>query len=475
MIQIDRRKITIFNIIMIPILVYIGILALFNLSALDSRFRSCIFLPYIFIFGYVFFFLIKKNVLDIHLIILLLFFIKLYILPVLVVFCGGFNISKFNSSLTDNIFDAVILQTLEWISVIISLCFIKVKRKEISFYERNVDITVNKKVWRMIYLCLFVIIAAIIVYPSLLYKFRPIFFLSETQEILWRQKSTVAVTSINGAIYYPINWLITITRLSFTYLLLVWIWKKRRYKSTTTSIIFSFVIILLGLVLIVPDDVAASIIAAFCLLVMLTKLYPEKRKKIVIIVLIVAVAFFVYMFFGRAFLNDAEFEDSMLLLTQRLNAYFSGFINVAASFDMRCENKITYFLGDFFRSFPVLKGFFVNMPTTTELFNQALGYDIIYNSQIIPLESQAFFYFSYLGVFIVPIFVIKVCTNFYNKMLKARGTYGFFIYCFYSLILVFGLVMYDGFLIFYICLTYVPLLIINIFVNRKKISLKQRG
>lgn len=472
MFRFNRKKIQIFNIFAVPIMFVIWIFELFDLQKSESVYRAGMILPIAFVIGYVFFLIVRKyNILDIHLIILLLFFVKMYVFPLLVIYCGRFNIAKYNLSLLQNVFDAILVQLLEWCSVVVALCFIRVDTREKYQFSREIDDDVNRKVWRVIFLCVFIIIIASIIYPSLLYKFRPIFFSSETQEILWKQNSTIAVSSINGIIYYPINWLIIVTRLSFVYLMVIRIWKKREYKSESISILVSFLIIAIGLVLIVPDDVAASIIAAFCLLSLMTKLYPTKSKRILFIVMVVSALFFIYVFFGKAFVKDASIEDSLLLLSQRLNAYFSGYINMAAVPDMKCNDKLGYFMGDFFRSFPVIKGFFINMPTSTELFNATLGYDAIYNSQIIPLEGQAYFYFGYVGVLIVPFLVVKLCMKFYNKMLVATGTYGFFIYCFYSLILAFGVVMYDGFLIFYICLSYVPLLIINSFINRREVAI----
>ena len=111
------------------------------------------------------------------------------------------------------------------------------------------------------------------------------------------------------------------------------------------------------------------------------------------------------MFLGRAFISQRGTDVGIEQLSKRLNAYFSGFVNSATVYEMRGD-KFTYFWGDFFRSFPVIKGFFVDSPTTTELFNQTLGYDTIYNSQIIPL-SQVYFYFGYVGVLVIPWFVFK--------------------------------------------------------------------
>ena len=444
MIQLNRNKIKLFNIFFVPILCCFWLYSLLNLSNVDLAYRSCAILPLFFLIGYVLLFVVKKKkICDIHLIIMLLFFVKLFILPELVIFTGTFDISRMNSDLLRNIGDAVLLQSLEWITIVCCLCVMNINKSEIKYFDRKWDTLASKKVWRVILVCFLIIIMSMIVYPSLTYKFRPVFFASETEEILWKQMSTVAVSTINSAIYYPLNWLITVTRLSFVYFLIIKIWKKREKKSNVVSIIVSIFVIVLGLVVIVPDDVAASIIAAVCLFVMLTKLYPDKRRAIVNILLLAASLFFIYVFFGKAFSGEAKITDSFSLLSRRLNAYFSG-------------------------SFPVIKGFFVNMSTTTELFNSALGYDVIYNSQIIPLEGQAYFYFNFIGVIIAPIIVTKICVYFYNKMLCSSSTYEYFIYCFYSLLFAFGLVMYDNFLMLYLFLSYVPLYLIGIFIKRRR-------
>lgn len=469
MIQLNRNKIKLFNIFFVPILCCFWLYSLLNLSNVDLAYRSCAILPLFFLIGYVLLFVVKKKkICDIHLIIMLLFFVKLFILPELVIFTGTFDISRMNSDLLRNIGDAVLLQSLEWITIVCCLCVMNINKSEIKYFDRKWDTLASKKVWRVILVCFLIIIMSMIVYPSLTYKFRPVFFASETEEILWKQMSTVAVSTINSAIYYPLNWLITVTRLSFVYFLIIKIWKKREKKSNVVSIIVSIFVIVLGLVVIVPDDVAASIIAAVCLFVMLTKLYPDKRRAIVNILLLAASLFFIYVFFGKAFSGEAKITDSFSLLSRRLNVYFSGFVNMAASLDMKAPDKLTYFAGDFLRSFPVIKGFFVNMPTTTELFNSALGYDVIYNSQIIPLEGQAYFYFNFIGVIIAPIIVTKICVYFYNKMLCSSSTYEYFIYCFYSLLFAFGLVMYDNFLMLYLFLSYVPLYLIGIFIKRRR-------
>lgn len=470
MFQLNKNKIVVFNLFLIPILVGFWIVALIDSDIFGSSLKYCAILPLVFVLGIVFVYFCKKNNLsDIHLIIILMFFVKLYILPILVILNGGFNIQKYNHSISAYFFDAVIIQIIEWTVVVFCLCFMRINKIQIDFFDRVEDRVANKRIWKIIFGCMLIILIAFVKYPSLLNKYRPIFFTSEAQEILWKQGSTIAMSSMPSLIYYPINWLVSITRLSFVYLMIVLIWRYRRNKSQTMSVALSIIIVVVGLVMIVPDDVAASIIAAISILVLITKLYPQKSRKIITFMFIAGGILFIYMFFGRALTSDVGIGESLTQLIERVNAYFSGFINTSAVFEMECDSKMAYFGGDFFRSFPIIKGFFVNMPTTTELFNRALGYDPIYNSQIIPLAGQAYFYLNVIGVIVVPIFIMRICFYFYNKMLDAKGTYDYFINCFYTLLFAFGIVMYDSFLIFYLCLSYLPLLIINSY------TLKQRG
>ena len=470
MFPINERRIRIFNIVMIPLLLFVYIIPLLLTQIYEKECSYCVWLPALFIVGYVVFFLTKKNnFLDIHIIIIFLFFIKLYVLPLCVIFVGDFNVSEYNADILRNVFDSVVVQAVEWISIVLGLIFFRVNKNIKSGFVKKTEKEVNSGVWYVIGICFIVIVGATAVFPSLLYKFRPIFFLSEKAELIWKQKSTIAVSTIHPLIYYPLNWLITITRFSVIYLLLLLVWRKSNaMRDNAFSLVLSLIIIVVGLVVIVPDDVSASIIAAISAIALLIKLYPRQANKLLSTTIIASFCLFLYMFFLRAFVVSANIEVNIEKLSERLNAYFSGFINCSAVFEMKSENKLLYFCGDFCRSLPVLKGFFVNMPTTTELFNVALGYDTVYNSQIIPLEGQAYFYFGYIGVVLIPLIVLKVCFSFYNRSVNAQGSYDFFINCFFSLLVAFGIVMYDAFLIFDLCLIYVPMLLINIFMKKRK-------
>ncbi len=470
MVPINKNKMQLLQVLFCMLMIGIGILMLCCLPDVHRSYRCVILLPAVYILCYICCISLMNPLgYDIKLILLLVFFIKLYVLPAFVIFNGDFDLSGFNSGIEAYVLDAVVIQILEMISVTIGLIVFtpKQNKKVRERFNREKDQFVNRYVWRVITACVVVIIIAIILYPSFLLQFRPLFFFSDEQELAWKRTSEVAVSTITPYVYYPINWLLAVTRIALAYLLTIYIYKKRTSKSSNGSLLLTTLAIAVILVILVPDDVAASIIAALSLLILVTRLYPDKRKLIVGLVVVLSASLFIYMFLVIPFLSSDRMSNAISGLAFKLNAYFSGFINMAGVLDMRSSDKAGYFVGDFLRSFPIIKGFFTHMPRSTELFNLTLGYDPVYFSQIIPLEGQAFFYFGYLGALAVPFLTIKCCIHSYQKMLLSKGSYDYFIYCFYTLLLAFGIVMYDFFLLFYLALSYVPLLLINMFLMKK--------
>ncbi len=471
MVPMSKNKMQLLLVLFCMLMIGIGILMLCYLPDLHRGYRCVILLPAVYILCYILCISLMNPLgYDIKLILLFVFFIKLYVLPAFVIFSGDFDLSGFNSGIEAYILDAVVIQILEMISVTIGLIVFtpKQKRKSREGFNRETDRFVNRYVWRVIKACVAIIIIAIILYPSLLLQFRPLFFFSDEQELAWKRTSEVAVSTMIPYVYYPINWLLAVTRIALAYLLTIYIYEKRTSKSSNGSLILTTLEVAVILVVLVPDDVAASIIAALSLLILVTGLYPDKRKLIVGFVVLLSSGLFIYMFLVIPFLSADRMSHGVSGLSLKLNAYFSGFINMAGVLDMRTSEKAGYFVGDFLRSFPIIKGFFTPMSRSTELFNLALGYDPVYFSQIIPLEGQAFFYFGYLGVLAIPLLTIKCCIHSYQKMLLSKGTYDYFVYCFYTLFLAFGIVMYDFFLLFYLALSYVPLLLIKMVLIKKE-------
>lgn len=472
MIKITKRTFSIIRLLIYCILLF-GCCSFFLLFGnLKSSYSSIILLPVTYSIVFVIITSVNTNKrMDLKLLVLFLFFFKTYLLPLIIFITGDFDLTRFNVIINEKILQGVIIQIIELLSITVAflLSDSKVSRFDtiIDFKHEN-DKEINKTIWKIFYALVLIVLVFIIIYPSLLLKYRPLFFTNEVQEIAWRKTAHLAASEINPFIYYPINWLITIMRIGISYLIVIKIWRISKGKHSLIFAGLSMCIVLIILIVYVPDDIAASVLATLSILILLTKMYPSIRGYIKKISILLAGMLFFYVFIYMPISTNGDLFLGLNSLTGKINAYFSGVINVSGSILMESNQKVEYFFGDCLRSLPVLKGFFVNLPRSTELFNSALGYDVIYNSQIIPLEGQAYFYFNYIGVIFIPIIMIKICVFFYDKMSVSTGTYSSFCFTFFTLLFCFGIVMYDPFLCFDLFLNYSPLLMFNFLRKRVK-------
>lgn len=471
MIPITKENMTAFNAVFVFVMALLCVYMGFLLPEVEGRFRILIVLPIFFTICYgITMFLTDSSGYDAKTIIMMLLFVKDYLLPFSVILNGKFDLTQFNKEIIPHIPEAVAMQLIEIYFISFTVIFTKMRGVEKGSDDFIVirDIDVNRLVWKVIFCCSLVVLATMVINPSMLNKMRPLFFLDHEKEIEWKKKANEAVVSLSPLIYYPTNWLFVVTRMSFTYLLSIEIWKKLGEKARTLSLLLIFGVIGVILIYFVPDDVMASIIAAISMFLLVTKLYPEKRKIIVEIICVAAAILFIFMFLIKPLLSSDDSSQAFSNLSLRLNAYFSGFANVAGTLEMDRGDRYHRLAGDMLRSLPIIKGFFTPWPRSMELFNQALGVDPVYNSQVVPLEGQGYYYLGYLGVVIMPIINTKLSFHYYQKLVNAKGTYSFFSYCFFTMLFALGLVMYDFFLTVYLALSYAPLLMINNFILKRR-------
>ncbi|MCI6229142.1 MAG: hypothetical protein MR636_10540 [Clostridiales bacterium] len=451
--------------------------SLCNIGACSSKYYITVLLPAAYLVGYIIWGLGSRNTsVVVKKLVMVLMAIKMVLFPCLVLINGGLENDRFSSSAYDHIPEAVILQILEYSVVCFFITFVKwpqegINDRELVGQMLAEDSRYSKNAWRIIFLCIAVTIAVVIVYPAFMYRYRPIFFLNEASEIQWRQSAGIASASLPFWVYYPVNWLISESRFALAYMLVLKVYTSRYLKRSGTKLFASFAAILAVLVLIVPDSVATSIYAALTLIFFLLLLYPDKRRVVIGIAAIMCISILVFAFIIGPLLSGNHIAVSAIAL--KLEVYFSGYLNTSAAVGMdsikTSFGKLDYFLGDFFRSFPVLRGFFTSMPISNELFNESLGYDVVYNSQIIPLEGQGYFYLWYPGAVLFTFVHMLALKMFYTRMMQTGSTFGFYVHGIMTLLMTFGLVMYGSFLNFSLILEHIPLLLItDLFVRRKK-------
>lgn len=399
-----------------------------------------------------------KNLSFLKIIIMLCYSVKLVIIPLLISLTGYQSFySNANPQLIDYIPNAVFLQCSEIVSVTLFLLVFKdkspglLKIKQCSF-----SISLNPRANTLLLFLFAAAIGLLLLYPQFLYNYQPISLSEPDQLIAWTRLASTVRDTIPVYVYYLGGWIISIAKLLIPFYLVVCIYNGKQTKAWL-KIILSLIIIFISC-LFTSSARAATIFSAIIGIILLQKIYPKHSSSIMRILLVGGGLGIFVIFIYESIANSSNVFAS---LVYKLNAYFAGIFNVSAAFLMDNPNWLEYFFGDFFRSIPLIKGFFMSMPMSTLEFNRALAIDTEFNSQILPAIGQGYFYFGYLGAILIPLLMIKIAFYLFNKMQRTHDSFTFFALGITFIYILLGVYLYDMFLSFSLVLNNaLPMLII---------------
>lgn len=398
-------------------------------------------LPICFTLGITFILLIK-NILKnlVYIIILIFFLIRMLIYPLLCIKLG-MDFETFNNNIDNNILMAVFIQCYEFFMIIFFMFIYNNKKIEENEFKIQDDFKINRNNLKILTIFILISLLIIMIYPQILWKFRPIIILNKSTEIMWTINSNMVKTTMPKLIYNISLWILLLVRILVVYLIIIKL-KSRNMKFSVSISIF----LIASLIIITPEDRASSFFAAISLLGVLYKIYPEKRKKIIrvstISIFIIAI---LVLFIVPIISNNNNNYNGVIFyqLRDRINAYFGGIENITAVFDMKRENLFNYFISDILRSIPLVMSFFSHRITTNILFNISLGKDLIYNSQILPNIGQGYFYFGIIFAPIFSIILLVFALKCYDNLKKCNDSMGYFINLYSTILFSFGIFLYN--------------------------------
>lgn len=269
--------------------------------------------------------------------------------------------------------------------------------------DEEIDVDFLSKKSRIIFLIIVLITAALtLIYPRVLNVFK-IGMVSGADLTEHYIAYYSALNSMPKLIFYLVTWMLSLIKHLLCLLIIIKIKKSKIIKFK--FLISSIVVLLFSLIM--TDTNADSLIFAiifFCLLLML---YKNKRK-----VIIYGVSILGTLFVGIGLLSTSS---SSFSTTRTLNAYFGGVGNVSYALGMKDFDTAEAVKADFLRSLPIIKALFVDMNSSTTIFNQSIKA----KGQIIPAIGQSYIYF---GVIFSPIISVVfavltvICeSKIYNK------------------------------------------------------------
>lgn len=461
---------SIINILLIFVSIISLFLCLLNCDSLPSHSRMIVVLPLIYLICLIILDISrkKKSANLIHSMIMAFYSVQYLFFPLYTCCSGMMNLYGYNIAIEQHITDAVLLQSL--VLICITFYFV-LSKNEINLdnnFEITKDFTSSKNAKRLIFLLILISTILLVRYPQFILKFRLIFFNNDNSAYYsFLDASRTVRESMPIFVYVFGLWILQITKLLIVYYLIVFIWNLSKGKNEYFYIAISSIVISCSC-LITTEDKAATIFSAISIILLMLKLYPKRVKTIISFL---GVSLFIFVLIGF-FIIPMLGSNSGTIIAYKLNAYFSGTINVAGGFLMEGTDKFYSFFGDIFRSIPMINHFFVNFPMSYIEFNRTLGYDTIYNSQIIPMISQGYYYFNIIGAVMFPISLICFIKRCFNKMMISTTTYEFYNYAMLFVFSFMGLFLYDLALTFSQILNYcMPIYII--YIVSRKVWIKQ--
>lgn len=389
--------------------------------------------------------------------ILFLYAVRMVVFPLFLNMNGGYPGDRIESDVFLYIDPAVLAQCYEFLAAAVVISFARENvRPENGKGTFVLEDSGKTKSILCVIIALTVIFGlAVFYYPSLLRIFHPA-VMDSGDYVKWQISNEQIKRHVPLILYHLSAWAIPLLKIIWVYYFIMII--KKTVKKETPAFWLS-ILLISTLILITTDDKAGGAFAALAMIPLLFKLYPGKRKAGLGLVAAMIVTAFLLTFILLPFKSRGG--DFAGYIGYKINAYFSGTVNIAASLTMPRSNLAAYFAGDVLRSIPLAQGFFTDMPMSYLLFNQSLGFDTVYNSQILPCVGQSCFYFGYGGAPVFSVVLILLAMKCYHKTRTAEDSFGFFIYYYLAIFLSAGVVLYDFFLTLYLIMQYcLPFLVI---------------
>lgn len=207
------------------------------------------------------------------------------------------------------------------------------------------------------------------------------------------------------------------------------------------------------------------------------KLYPKYKKILCVCIICIAVPMITLISEYR----DNSFDSPIKESEKELNAYLGGIYNISVAVDMRKtfynEINMSNFIYDTLR--PVIflgsiLGKNMNSKLTVELFNMEFFGHGNNKSQIVPIIGQGYFYFGFLGAWILEGFALIFALKLEQFFMKTENLE----YKFFTLYILLRLALMQGlsFTIIINNISYkfvLPMLLI--WINSKIVGIKKEN
>lgn len=238
-----------------------------------------------------------------------------------------------------------------------------------------------------------------------------------------------------------------------------------------------FLIPILGSSLFIVGVSRFSIILNVAVMFSLLSFIMDKKsvRKIIYVSFPIISLIFLFVTIAKFSRYGANVEADSLLTASSLNAYFSGFGNIAMGFEayeyLNWNEGFLFLFNDIFQNVPLLSNFTTNEYKTVVRFNESMYGHRVWADQIVPASVSGLFHFGYIGLFLYTPFFIALALYMEKMAYKVKFIGYKYIFSFlainFSLIFMLNVGGFYGTIVRTFIFLFIPILIIKLLTNLK--------
>lgn len=344
---------------------------------------------------------------------------------------SNYSTYSITNSGIEHINEAVLLAIFEYLCV----CLFILSSKRIGIIVRSTEPLENNRGKRNSTLVKFLFIALLFITGGCLIRY-PSFslMLNSISQILGSTKSDVIARAnslydmrrnISSFVFQICKWGLYYIQALLPAMYLTFINRAVvNTRRTKLRIILSGVIVVFLSIMICTDDISQTFFIGISVILTLFSLYPDALKRILPFIIGTGGALAIAVLLAKLGLFERGTID-ILDVSSILNAYFSGLSNISVGLSFSLSDRLLTLVGDVMSGVPILAHFFVDITTSVDVFNIALGR--AGNTQIMPMICYGYQYLYILAP-LLPIFFIAIALRFEQSMRKSTAVFDKYLY-----------------------------------------------
>lgn len=413
------------------ILIFVSILSFFicwsNYNIVPQGYKMMIFLPLIFIIGYIFLELtviLKKRYLVTTYAFIFLSFIRLVLIPIFSLLANSYKEVEYGTFIYESLNRAINLMIYEYI---ICCLFIFILTRIFRGFYFKLDFRNNIKLVgnTFIYKCFLVL--GLILFILFGYKMNLIQFVAISSNTGER------FGDVSGTFYVLITQIIKISVITLFLLIVSYCSKKYNISKKNIYVNIAILVALINVSLIVGERRLIVLYTGISSICVLIYSFPKKRKKILLIIGMAMLSILslmtiyksFYAFRYESYLDAVKNSNlDISFIPKTLQAYFWGPHNISMMLDMKesYSPQLNNVIFDFFRSTFGFNFIFKDFGVLTSVKFNTFVYGTY--TQTGRLISSIAYGYYYLGFLLAPVFsIINICLSMIieNKFYKSTS------------------------------------------------------